>query len=150
MVPQQRAQTYICPYEGMIKSWAYRSSPTQYIQSPLGETHAPTKSPPSRFPDDRLFTTCSTLKFVRKPLALQLSDTYYSTTYEINSTMLIQVCKNISSTFSSTQVCCFKVIISPAEQAKGILNHPVWDKNGKQVKNWGWIEKQTWPCRVIT
>lgn len=30
----------------------------QYIQSPLGEMHAATKSPPSRLPEEKLFTTC--------------------------------------------------------------------------------------------
>jgi hypothetical protein len=37
---------------------SYMSSPIQYIHSPLGETQAATKSPPSLLPDEKLFTTC--------------------------------------------------------------------------------------------
>jgi len=36
----------------------FMSSPTQYSHSPFGETEAATKSPPSRLPDEKVFTTC--------------------------------------------------------------------------------------------
>ncbi len=40
------------------KQYRMPSSPRQYIHSPLGDTQLATKSPPSRFPDCKDFTTC--------------------------------------------------------------------------------------------
>ena len=50
--------------------YPYMYSPTQYIHSPFGETEAATKSPPSRLPDEKHFTTCN--KFSRQEITIRI------------------------------------------------------------------------------